>query len=158
MKKWLFYVAAVVLVAALGYMPFSGSDVAVLQPVELIFVDHKDGAVTVQTDTGDMGKGKTLEQAFADLKSTTAGEVFLDTADFLLIGTNGTILLQELTQILRPACKVCIVQEQVDLKEAAEFLRIQSENVTLQQYRTGKGSIPHLIMDEERLRLVCKEG
>ena len=158
MKKWLFYVGAVVLVAALGYMPFHGSDVAALQPVELIRVDYDAGIIKVQTDTGDMGKGETVEAAFADLKSTTAGEVFLDTADFLLLGTDAMPLLQELTQILRPACRVCIVQGEVDLKAAAEYLRTRQENVTLQQYRTGKGNIPRLIMDKERMRLVWEEG
>ena len=158
MKKWLFYVGAVVLVAALGYMPFHGSDVAALQPVELIRVDYDAGIIKVQTDTGDMGKGETVAAAFADLKSTTAGEVFLDTADFLLLHPNALPFLQELTQILRPACKVCFVQEQVDLEKAAEYLRVKRENVTLQEYRTGKGSVPHLIVDEERLRLVSEEG
>ena len=158
MRKWLFCAAAVVLAAALGYMPFSGSDVAILQPVELIRVDRIDDIVTVQTDTGDMGKGESAQYAFIDLKKTTAGEVFLDTADFLLLGTDAMPLLQELTQILRPACRVCIVQGEVDLKAAAESLRTRQENVTLQQYRTGKGNIPRLIMDKERMRLVWEEG
>ena len=46
----------------------------------------------------------------------------------------------------------------MDLEKAAEYLRVKRENVTLQEYRTGKGSVPHLIVDEERLRLVSEEG
>ena len=158
MKKWLLYAFALVVVAALGYMPFSGSDVADLQPVELIYVKTVENGIEVRTDTGDLGRGEILGQAFADLKATAVGEVFLDTADFLLIHQNDEALLQELTGILRPACNVCVIKEEIDMKAAAAYLRTGKTNVTLQQIRTGQGSAPLLILEEGRMYLAWEEG
>lgn len=158
MKRWLFCAAAMVLAAALGLTPFAGSDVATLQPVELIWVGVSGDALVVRTDTGDSGRGNTVEQAFANLKQTTPGEVFLDTVDYLLLQPSALKFLPALTDILRPACNVCLVEQEVDLEKAAGYLRVHSENYTLQNYRTGKGNIPYLKADEERLKLVSKES
>lgn len=158
MKKWLFYALAVALVAITGYMPFSGSDVAKLQPVELIRVGYTDDRLTVQTDTGDFGYGQTVAQALGKLKETTAGEVFLDTADFVLVDSGAEHCLDQLTGFLRPACKVCLVDADMKLSAAAEFLRIHSRDFTLQDYRAGKKNIPYLGVEEERFYFVSKEG
>lgn len=158
MKRWLFYVAAIALVAITGYMPFSGSDVGMLQPIELIQISAGENEITVKTDTGDMGYGKTVSMAFADLKKSTAGKVFLDTADFLLIRPSALPYLMELTDILRPACKVCLVNDDLDLQAAAEFLRVQEDIFTLHRYRAGEREIPYLAVNEERMHLVSKES
>ena len=80
MKYWAWYIGAVVLVAALGWMPFLGTDVARLRPVELISVSREEAQVLVETDTGDSGRGRTLELALEDLHDSTPGEIFLETA------------------------------------------------------------------------------
>ena len=158
MKRWLCFTAAVALVAVFGLTPFSGSDVATLQPVELIWVGVSEDGLVVRTDTGDLGSGNTAEQAFANLKQTTPGEVFLDTVDYLLLQPSALEFLPALTDILRPACNVCLVEQEVDLEKAARFLRVQSVEFTLQNYRTGEDNIPYLKADEERLKLVSKES
>ena len=157
MKRWLVCAALIFLVAASGYMPFSGSDVGTLQPVELISLSVSEDLITVKTDTGDMGQGSDIDSAFSDLKRTAAGKVFLETADYLLIDQKGLLYLPRLTAILRPACKVCVTNDDVDLKKAAEYLRIQADNFTLQNYRAGERSIPYLAVHEERMYIVSKE-
>lgn len=154
MKYWAWYIGAVVLVAILGWMPFQGTDVARLQPVELISVSQEENQVLVETDTGDSGRGQTLELALEDLYNSTPGEIFLETAEYLLITPEAQSLLLELTQTLRPSCKVCLREGEADLAEAAAYLSVHEPRLTLQDYRTGEKDIPKLKMEGERGQLV----
>lgn len=154
MKYWAWYIGAVVLVAILGWMPFQGTDVARLQPVELISVSREENQVLVETDTGDSGRGQTLELALEDLYNSTPGEIFLETAEYLLITPEAQSLLLELTQTLRPSCKVCLREGEADLAEAAAYLSVHEPRLTLQDYRTGEKDIPKLKMEGERGQLV----
>ena len=154
MKYWAWYIGVVVLVAILGWMPFQGTDVARLQPVELISVSQAKSQILVETDTGDSGQGQTLELALEDLYDSTPGEIFLETAEYLLITPEAQPLLPELTQTLRPSCKVCLREGEVDLEEAAAYLSVHEPELTLQDYRTGEKDIPKLKMEGERGQLV----
>lgn len=154
MKYWAWYIGAVVLVAILGWMPFAGTDVARLQPVELIFVSQEENRVQVETDTGDSGRGQTLELALEDLYTGTPGEIFLETAEYLLITPQCRGLLPELTKTLRPSCKVCLTEGAADLEEAAAYLSVHEPRLTLQDYRTGDENIPLLITEGDRDYLV----
>lgn len=154
MKHWGWFIGAVAITVALGFMPFRGTDIAKLQPVELIRVQHMPDGFLIVTDTGNVGRGTDLESAFRDLKETASGEVFLETAEYLLIGHQETIYLRQLAKWLRPACKVCCTEDAVDLKQAISYLRIHDPQRTLQQWRAGVPGIPELIMKEGRLYLV----
>lgn len=135
-------------------MPFQGTDVAALQPIELLRVSMSQGAVLVQTDTGSMGIGDTPQAAFEDLKRTTAGDVFLETAEHLIVTPEAVALLPGLTAFLRPACNVCVEQGTADLETAAAFLNAHQPGITLQDYRAGETGLPVLVTQEGRMCLV----
>lgn len=154
MKRWLWYLAAVLLVEALGWMPFAGTDVAKLQPVEVIRVGVEDGLIRVETDTGGSGSGVDLAEAFADLKASAAGTVFLETADYLLVSHDAQSLLESLGAYLRPACGICLESGVADLEMVADFLSTHEPGMTLQEYRAGKQNLPELSVREGRMHLV----
>lgn len=154
MKHWVWYAAALLILSAVGLAPFQGTDVAQLQPVELLQISQTDGKVLVQTDTGDSGRGDTLAAAFDDLEATVSGHVFLETAEYLLITPKTAAMLPELTQRLRPACSVCFVYGGADLEKAAKFLSAHKPQVTLQDVRAGEERLPVLVVREEEMRLV----
>lgn len=154
MKRWLWWVVALAAVFLAGKLPFSGTDVAKLQPVRLIRVSVADGELLVSTDTGDMGKGTGLEEAFADMKKTSSGEIFLETADHLLVDPALQGLLPELAAYLRPGCGVCIAYKAHDLEAAAEYLAAHPSDVTLGDCRAEKKRPPLLIAREGRMELV----
>ena len=153
MKRWPWYLCALLLIAVLGWMPFEGSDVAKLKPVEVVRIERGDNMITVQTDTGDIGEGKDLSEAFADLKQRTAGQVFLETADFLLIDTEAKPLLPELYAWLRPACGVCICNVPVDLEQVALFLNTHSPVNTLQRCQIADVTLQRLSVKEGQMKL-----
>ncbi len=154
MRRWAFFLVALLLAAALDAMPFRGTDVADLQPVELVYVRSEQSRVFVQTDTGDVGTGETIDAAFEDMKKSAPSEIFLDTAEHLLLAPSARSLLPELADILRPACTVCIVQTDVDLEQAAEFLGMHKPTRSLTDCRAGKLDIPTLKLQEGRMYLV----
>lgn len=154
MKRWLWYLVALLLVAAMGWMPFTGTDVAKLQPVEVIRVGVAEDLVRVETDTGDSGSGTDLEEAFSDLKESIPGKVFLETADYLLISRQAQSLLEPLTAYLRPACGICLEEGAAELEAVAKFLGAHEPGMTLQEYRAGKRELPELHTREGRMYLV----
>lgn len=154
MKRWLWCAGALLLTVVLGGMPFVGTDIAKLQPVEVFRVQKEGNMIFVELDTGDSGKGATLEAALQDLKDSTPGKVFLETAEYLLINDEAEALLGSLAAYLRPACGVCLNDGAAKLEEVAEFLGAHEPGLTLQEYRAGDHSLQKLIVREERMYLV----
>lgn len=147
MKQVLSYIMGLIVVAALGWMPFRKTDVAKLQPVEVVRVTLEGREVVIETDTEAAGRGKSLKAAFEDMKQTTAGEVFLDTADYLILSRDTVSLLPELMEYLRPACQVCIGKGEMDLGQAAAFLTAHEPELTLTDWQGGLGPLPVLVED-----------
>ena len=154
MKRWLWCAGALLFTAVLGGMPFAGTDIAKLQPVEVLRVQKDGDMISVELDTGDSGKGTTLEAALQDLKESTPGKVFLETADYLLINGEAEVLLESLAEYLRPACGVCLEAGEAKLEEAAQFLGVHEPGLTLQEYRAGDHALQELVVREERMYLV----
>lgn len=153
MKRWILCAVALILAASLEGLPFHATDVGKLQPVELVWVGRTGEGVEIRTDTGDLGTGPTVSDAFADLKRTCPGEVFLDTAEYLILTPDSGELLGELSEFLRPACRLCIGMENRDLEQATRFLSAHKPELTLQDYGAGDRNIPILREKEGKFHL-----
>lgn len=149
MKRWIFFAAAL---AAVVLMPARTKDVGELLPLELLSIYKDNNQIHVETDTGEAGVGDTLTQALEDLKATAPGEVFLETADYLIVTKDTVDLLPQLTEVLRPATEVCLGIN-ADT-QAAAFLSAHKPGVTLKDCRSSGQALPRLIKTEERYRLV----
>lgn len=154
MKHWVIYLAAAVIVIVLGWLPFPVSDVGDLQPLEVLYVFRQNDGLCLASDTGDRGRGATMEAAFQDLREGAAGEIFMDTADYVLLGFGTEDQVQTLWQELRPGCQVCRVSGEPDLEQAADFLSTHEPGVTLLQLRTGETKLPVLLAEEGEMHLV----
>lgn len=154
MKRWLFYAAIIVAAALLSGKGTPGADVGKLQPVQVVRVSGGADWVKIETDTGDMGTGSNLEQAFEDMKETSSAEIFLDTAEYLLVSQGRKDLLSEMMTHLRPSCTVCIVDGEPDMEKVGAFLHQHEPQTTLMHYRAGKRELPTLEIREGRMELV----
>lgn len=148
MKRWAWYLLALAAVAIVGGRPFSGDDVARLQPVEVIQVHAFKSGIQVLTDTGDFGVGATLEEAFADLKKVSPGKIFLETAEYVLVTPGAEELLLELSEYLRAGCGVCQAEGEVDLREVARYFTVHPPKVTLGDCR-AEGQSPQILLAQE---------
>lgn len=134
MKKWLLLIGALAAVGFLSRLPHPARDISELKPVQAVYL-HKDGGnLCIETDTGDVGTGRNLPEAARDLSANADGEIFLDTAEFLILGREITID-PTFYQYLRPGCRVCYADEQPDLAAAVKYLSAHPPEITLAHLR-----------------------
>lgn len=151
MKRWIILAAAAA--AALLLQPGGERDVAKLEPVQLVFVYKSEDEICVETDTDAIGRGEDLHSAMEDMKQSSPGYIFLDTAEFLLLTEETVSLLPELAGMIRPAAEVCIAAS-ARPKEVAAHLSVHRPGVTLKDWMAEGGGFPKLVMTEERYQLV----
>jgi len=153
-KKWLFFLACLAVVAALSGEGVAGRDVATLEPVQTVQLAVNGTDIILQTDTDAKGNGKSLETALQDLHETAPAFVFLDTADYLLVDPKLQGLIPSLQDLLRPSCRICLTEGQADMEQVGAFLKIHVPEVTMKDFLAGERGLPTLITNEEGMLLV----
>ena len=154
MKKWLWFAGAALLLLTFGSSGAPGTDVAKLQPVQVVCLSREGTLVTVQTDTGDLGRGETLALALEALAASASGEIFLETAEHILISPECLELVETLAASVRPSCTLCLLEGEPELEALPVFLNIHSPSVTLMEYRAKPCSLQTLQTANGRMYLV----
>ena len=152
MRKILLYI---LLLTAVVVIPQQGTDVGKLLPVEVVWLGKAGDMVLVSTDVGAGGIGPTVKDAIENMKETTAGEIFLDTADFLLVTERGQEELASIKELLKTSVRVCVANSEMDLKDAASYLAVHKPSLQLRQCATKK-TLP--ILTEENGKIILKEN
>ena len=134
MKKWLYLLGALAAVGILSRLPHPARDISKLKPVRVVYLYMDMGNLCIETDTGDSGTGRSLPEAAADLSANADGEIFLDTAEFLILGREIAIA-PTFYQYLRPGCRVCYADEPPDLAAAVKYLSAHPPQITLAHLR-----------------------
>ena len=134
MKKWLYLTAALAVVGILSRLPHPARDIAKLEPVQAVYLYMEDGTLNIETDTGDSGSGPSLTASYSDMRSKADGEIFLDTAEYLILGP-GVTITPDFYDLLRPSCKVCICETRPDLEAASDYLHIHRPETDLAHLR-----------------------
>ena len=150
MKQWIVYGLTL---AVLLFPSKQGTELGKLRPVELFYAYREGETLVLRTDTGDLGAGRNLRQAVSDLKRTSQGAVFLDSADYLIVTEETEALIPEFINKMRPSAEVCRTADDVDPEKAAEFLSSHPGNVTLQDLRAGERKLPQLRAGKGRYHL-----
>ena len=130
--KILLYIGFLLLVC---FLPVEGTDVGKLIPVEVIAISESDGMITVRTDTGDQGTGEDLHTAFADLKDSASGVVYLDTAEYVLMEPGTEAWMDTAGTYLKGDTKVCTAQEGIPLDTIANYLSVHHPGIRLEEVR-----------------------
>ena len=133
MKKWL-YTAAFIAAAILSRLPHPAVDIARLDPVRAIYLYMDGAAMTIETDSGDSGTGADLEAAYADLRNNAHREIFLDTAEFLILDPDVPIT-EAFYELLRPTTQVVFSNEKPNLETISDYLTIHPPDLTLAKLR-----------------------
>ena len=125
-----------VLIAAALMMPTKPLELGKLKPVEVIQIDNRGGRIQIKTDTGDSGDGKTVELAIRDLQETTAGTVYLDTAEYALLPKDAAVV-EQMTPYLKRSVRLCQWEGEMKLDEVAVYLDAHGPKLKLKDYRMG---------------------
>ena len=148
-----------------GLLPFESRDVASLVPVETLTVDVRESQVVL--NGGEyQGYGTDWETALADLHAGGEGNVFLGTAEQVVLSQSATSLLPDIirSQELRPAAVVCVCQGIPPKPEdVTKYLSAHDAGITIQKVQAvmlrGEGiKLPVLVQTEGGLRLYGTEN
>lgn len=119
MRRILLYI---IVLASMWYFKPAKTDIGMLRAVELIYVYRENGEIVIETDTEDVGIGGTMKDAIANLKETTAGTIYLDTADYALFHRNALDEVRSLATYIKPKVGICATNGEISVKEAAKYL------------------------------------
>jgi len=140
------------LLAAALLVPTNACDLGKLQPVETVSLYKENGLVVMETDTGALGKGETLEAALRNMEETTAGVIYLDTATYLLVRRETEDMIPQIREYLKGSVRVCRTQDSVKVEETASYLNVHSPKVKLATWKPGT-VLPFLRISDGRLAL-----
>ncbi len=115
------------ILAALFFAPVERLDIAKLEPVQTVALSVEGDAFVLQTDTRDMGRGATVEAALQDLKENTAGVIYLDTAQYLLVTKEAESATDTLRKYLRNTVVVSLWDGAGDIEQAARYLSVHTQ-------------------------------
>ena len=149
MKRMILYITVL---AAVWFAPVEAANIGSLHPVEVVVIYEEEGEVVLETDTGDLGKGTDSVTALEDLKKTTPGIIYLDTAEYLLIGEEMEDAVEELRPYLKKNIKLCKAEKGMDLTETAAYLTVHGKMPQLGKWKKGD-VLPYLTIEEKRLKL-----
>lgn len=128
-------------------VPEYGTDVGKLIPVEVVHLYMEEDQVILETDAGHWGKGETVDTAIRDLHESAPGEIFLDTAEYLLIEEQAADQIGRIREHLKDEVRVCVAQKGIDLKLAAEYLDVHPPEMVLKV--AGMGEITQKLEQNE---------
>ena len=134
MKKWLIPAIVLAAVAIFSRLPHPARDIADLKPVRAVYIHMEGRTLHIETDTGDSGTGADLTEACADLRAKADGEIFLDTAEFLILDPNVPIA-EDFYEILRPTTQVVFSNKKPNLETISDYLTIHPPEITLAKLR-----------------------
>lgn len=136
MKRWLYLLALLTAVGLLSRLPHPARDIAKLDPVRAAYIYMEGDVLCLETDTQAHGSGPDLAAALKDLRSKASAEVFLETAEYLILDPK-VELTGDFYTILRPACRVVVTRDRPDLTAAAEYLSVHTPDLTLAHLRAA---------------------
>lgn len=117
----------IVILVAMFFAPVNRLDIAKLEPVEAVAIYMEDGQVNLQTDGKSMGRGATAAEALQNLKENALAVVYLDTADYLLVGDGAQDAAQQLQEYLKNSVQIGRYSGG-DVKDEAKYLDVHGNS------------------------------
>lgn len=116
----------IIILLALLFAPVKRLDVAKLMPIEALAIYTDGEEIVVETDSEDVGRGKTIEEAVVNLKESADQIIYLDTAEYLLVAEDLREETQKIIEYLKADIKIRSYQGG-EIKEEAAYLDAHDE-------------------------------
>lgn len=120
MKKIVLYIFILI---GICFLPVQRQDVADLEPVQAVRLSVAPRGIQIETDTGDIGTGKTVVQALQNMKQHSKRIIYLDTAQYLLVTGDTQQYAEQLCAFLKNSVRVCIWNGEGKLADAAQYAK-----------------------------------
>lgn len=147
------FIGLLLLAVAFGEGLFRSTDVAKLEPVELVVLRAIPQGFAIQTDTGSFGSGTSIADAIQNLEETATGKVFLETADYVLLEGVDADAIPVLLEVFRPSSKVLFLQGDAAPESLAAFLRSRPQMVSILRWKLTEANPPTIRFQEGVLQI-----
>lgn len=139
MKILTILIVVMALLTAAGFGPFRAEDTQRLNPVQTLVATFTEQGVKLEGENGQKGWGADFVEAVEDLKQSSVGIVFLQTAQKLVaIGADmADLTMTAMSGILRPAAELFTAEKLVDAAQANDYLQTRSSPVTVGELQTA---------------------
>lgn len=127
-----------VILASLFYVPLRRVNVADILPVEAIAVYIEGNKVVLEADTGDRGKGNSIQEALRNLEKESASIVYLDTARHLIVAPGAEQYVEQLRPMMRSSAQVCIGDAKGHVEQTANYLSAHKKLPSLRNWHSEK--------------------
>ena len=94
-------------------------------------------------------------EALRNMEDTTAGVIYLDTAEYLIMAKDTKAFVEELREVLKPKTQLCFVEGSIEVKEAGGFLSAHGRLPQLKDWKEGE-DLPVIATFKERLTFLKK--
>ena len=136
MKKLLFVLLAAGVLTAMGLLPFRAVDASKLLPVKTVIVTKAGEEYVVDIGSGVRAVGDTLRQALDRLREEVSGQVFLPTAEQVIITEPAEGAVEETE--FRPAAGIYLTPEPApDAEALGAYLDAHPSDVTILDVRAA---------------------
>jgi hypothetical protein len=149
-------IAYVLILTAALMAPVQKEDVGKLRPIEVIYIGKDADAVVLKTDTNDVGIGEDVAAALEDMKRTSPAIIYLDTAQYLLIGPGAQGNAMDMQNILKGDVQLCLAEQQPDLELAADYLPSHGKMPRFSDWIKGE-DLPILSTENDRIKISKKD-
>ena len=131
------YILYAVILGLLFLAPVERLDIGQLVPVQTVAIYTELGAVVLETDTNNIGRGSSVSKALQNLEDSTPGVIYLDTAEYLLVSSDAQSYVEALQQYLNPSVLVSMWDGEAEVETAAKHLSVMEDLPKLKQWKPG---------------------
>ena len=140
MKKLLFVLLAAAVLGGMGLLPFRSVDAAKLLPVKTVIVTKSGDEYVVDIGAGVQAVGRTLREALDCLREEVTGEVFLPTAEQVIVTDAAEDAVEAVAEetSFRPAAGIYRTPDRhLDVEAVGAYLDSHTSNVTILDVRAA---------------------
>ena len=152
MRKGLIYAALILISIA---TPKEQVELGKLRPVQTLYAYYNEGELSLVTDMGDCGRGPDVDAAVVSLREHAPGFIYLDTADYLIVGLGDEKVIPTLAEYLKGTVRICATEGVGELGEATEYLSAHKPKTKLADW-TNEQELDVLRRSKEGYWLVKK--
>lgn len=134
MKRIIIYC---ILFACATIIPIDRIDISDLEPIQAVWMYEEDGVICMKTDTADVGKGESVEQALQDMKLKSEGIVYLDTAEYLLVSEKVQNQIMHIRPYLKSNVKIAEWIGDSSIADAAQYMKAHKTGVKLKKWKSN---------------------
>ena len=140
MIRKLFYT---VILGALFFAPLKRVEIANLEPIQAVWMYHVDGTLVLETDTQDKGSGATVAQALENMKASSPGIIYLDTAQYLFVSEDAQTQIPALQPYVKGTVRLCLWDGQGDIVDAVKYADAHKLGEKMKRWEQG-GKLPEI--------------